>query len=215
MKLIINVPIDEVEKYEKQLIKINKKADKWNIKGVNYTKLNQIIETKEIYVPELQEYIKMSREVIPFNIEYEDIKLGDYEIIGYIDQSKIKQIYSIKGDLNLHERYEETPKTLCEHCNTKRARNKQYIISNREGKELVVGSSCVKDFTGVNPQGHFKFINDIKNLNTSFSGNYQETYDIEKILELSIKSVEERGYHNKYSDQETTLEDVLVRLNKA
>jgi hypothetical protein len=38
------------------------------------------------------------------------------------------------------------PNTHCDHCNTKRRRNRVFYIKNNEGKIMRVGSTCVKDF---------------------------------------------------------------------
>ena len=42
-------------------------------------------------------------------------------------------------------------RTRCDHCSTTRTRNKVFAVTATDGTLKFVGSSCVKDFLGVNP----------------------------------------------------------------
>jgi len=86
----------------------------------------------------------------------EEIKFGDWEAIAYIDHFQHQHIqFDIDADYDYDFKAAINDNT-CEHCNTKRSRKKSFILKSKSGEFKKVGSTCVKDFTGVDPTKFFK-----------------------------------------------------------
>jgi len=199
----VYVPIFEVETYENSISKINKKAIKWNLKPITYIKADEpSIEHSNEYIKELGERIEMSREVIIFDLDIPDVvKLSDWEVIGIIRHGEEAGVDSLISE-DLYERYKDIDSKICQHCSYKRRKNKQFIL-RKNGVEKIVGSTCVKDFTGINPQHYFKFVNAIKDLDIDFDSSYSKTFNVEEILKLSIDIIKEHGYQSKEKEYPT------------
>ena len=87
----------------------------------------------------------------------EEIKFGDWEAIAYIEHFEGQHIqFDIDADYEYD--FEKAIKNKnCEHCNTKRNRRKSFILKSKlDDSFKKVGSTCVKDFTGVDPTKFFK-----------------------------------------------------------
>lgn len=56
-------------------------------------------------------------------------------------------VKSMPGGGNVPDRY-LTAQSVCEHCGTKRNRNKTVVCAHTDGRFVQVGSNCLKDFLG-------------------------------------------------------------------
>lgn len=87
----------------------------------------------------------------------EEIKFGDWQAIAYIDHFEKQHIqFDIDADYN-YDFEKIIDDKNCEHCNTIRNRRKSFVLKSKvDGSFKKVGSTCVKDFTGVDPTKFFK-----------------------------------------------------------
>lgn len=133
--------------------KANKKADKIGVPG--FTLTSAPAEPREVRVPD------------PFNP-------GSWKVVGYVEQvevsvigtapriagwtfvatlewdtvSKQAVIRKIDGlDVDLSSARPEYEH--CDHCNTKRARSNTYLLRHDDGSFKQVGSTCLREFLGV------------------------------------------------------------------
>jgi len=157
---------------DKALVKLNKKCDRL---GVSHPKVvfsdvyehrftDGTYEDDPFAIVEAR-YKWYAIDVFDITITLpEEIKFGDWEAIAYIEHFEGQHIqFDIDADYDYD--FEGAIKDRsCEHCNTKRSRRKSFILkSNVDGSFKKVGSTCVKDFTGVDPTKFFKAFQHVLN----------------------------------------------------
>lgn len=109
----------------------------------------------------------------------------------------------------------------CDHCNSNRSRLKTYIVE-RNGEYKQVGTTCLKDYTGIHPelaimwaQVQEMVINNIMGGNSlyeMFGGSIPSAYKVVEVVALAIDSIKEFGYC-KADSQNPTKERVLKMFN--
>lgn len=78
---------------------------------------------------------------------------GDWEVCGVIEPSPIegKNFVNLAPNSNLKGNDYLTHDLRCDHCNTLRRRSKCVIIRSKDTVK-VVGSTCLKSYTGISPE---------------------------------------------------------------
>ena len=75
-------------------------------------------------------------------------KFDGWTFIATIEHEKAsKNLIKCIPGIDLDYKYRDAPPD-CHHCNTHRWRIKTYVCRHDDGKEIQVGSTCVKDFLG-------------------------------------------------------------------
>lgn len=88
-----------------------------------------------------------------FNLDLEDngiIKCGDYSVLAavhHMDGGNIVNSFADRYDV---EWTHIAPK--CEHCGTNHDRKITFIVGDKNGNTKQVGSSCLKDYSGIDPR---------------------------------------------------------------
>ena len=88
-----------------------------------------------------------------FNLDLEDngvIKCGDYSVLAaihHMDGGNIVNNFTDRRDV---EWMRIAPK--CEHCGTNHDRKITFIVGDKDGNTKQVGSSCLKDYSGIDPR---------------------------------------------------------------
>lgn len=88
-----------------------------------------------------------------FNLDLEDsgiIKCGDYSVLAaihHMDGGNIVNNFTGRRDV---EWTRIAPK--CEHCGTNHDRKITFIVGDKNGNTKQVGSSCLKDYSGIDPR---------------------------------------------------------------
>ena len=95
---------------------------------------------------------------------------GGWELKGIIGHLE-GFIIPIDPENDLPEEF-DVKDTTCDHCGTKRNRNKSFLIQNEEGEWKRVGGACVKKFLGVNPESFFKLVQAFRDFR-----EYESPYD--------------------------------------
>ena len=203
MKRLVLVPENRLEEFKERLAKINKKAEKYGCQKI------QILEESELY-----DYTEDEVNYIickDFTLEIPEIKLGDYEVVGVIkhparghEEFEVIQFY---GEEGLSKRYADIQPTRCDHCNTERYRTCQIVLRNKEGKEIVVGKSCVEEYTGIKLHADYRLFaeTDFDEEFDFISGGYSiPTYELSKVVKIAVESIRKDGYIRK-SEQDLQL----------
>lgn len=119
------------------------------------------------------------------------ISHGDYHIIGSFNHEYDRVVCNdFTGEIEprYRQRFEETNRSHCEHCNKSIRRLNTYIVSGPDGKQLSVGSACMKTYV---PLG--RTVEDI----VSFYGSLVDTFgDLEEDF---------RGNGQSYADTRSFL----------
>ena len=202
MKRLVVVPEHRLEEFQERINEINKKAEKYGCQKI------QILEESELYdyTEDEVSYIVVKE----FTLEIPEIKLGDYEVVGVIkhpsrgyEESEVIQFY---GEEDLSKRYADIDSSRCDHCNTEKYRTCQIVLRNKEGKEIVVGKSCVEEYTGIKLHADYKLFAemDFEDEFNFLKGSYVPTYELSKVVKIAVESIKKDGYIRK-SEQDFQL----------
>ncbi len=164
---------EDFEKLTKKINRITKKLDKYNIKW-HFEKLNKTVEEITIY-KDNKKVGTTPKDVTHYIFTMDSLKLGEYEVIAIIEHNAIANqkgnvIHQLKQDIDIPIKY-RTAKSLCEHCNSNRRRNKTLLITDKTGNIKQVGTSCVKEYTGIDAADIIRAYEDISDI-------YLEDYNL-------------------------------------
>jgi hypothetical protein len=84
----------------------------------------------------------------------------------------------------------------CDHCKQHRNRNKCYLVGSDDGKQLQVGSTCLKDFLGWEGRPVWLSTDDVKDdIDDFLSGSYwPRVYSTETVLAAAWATIKLDGY---------------------
>ena len=163
---------------EKKIKRITKKLDKNNLKW-SFEVLGESVEEVTMWdyvnhagIPASQfsprNCGKVVVDVTSYTFEMESLKLGEFEVLAVIEHNVVEGtneniIHVIKENASVPLEY-RTVKSHCHHCNSDRKRNKTVLLINVENEIIQVGSTCIKEYTGID--------------GLSIIGNYQDIHNI-------------------------------------
>ena len=107
-------------------------------------------------------------------------------------------------------------KNCCDHCNKVRTR-KALFLFKKEGKIWTIGSSCAKEWHGVNIEGFLSAWKCVGNFMDEDDCGYRDNamrraLFVSEILTYTVASIERMGFvHGKYSN--TTADDAMCCYN--
>lgn len=201
------IPEGKRNDVEKLVTRLQKKAEKYG-KAFSISYGEPYAAELPIYEVGLDPVTGAQSKYLDHTIKVEafDIEL-DGDIIKQDGYSVVAQIEHLDGG-NIVKPFGGEVKAAwvesdcrCEHCKTNRVRKLNYIVRHESGKEVQVGSTCLKDYCGINPQtiGYRNELesllieNDIERLDVS-SGGFARAFDTVKMLALAIRLVNTQGY---------------------
>lgn len=193
------VPESKIQNFFETIEKMNKKAEKFGCEKIQILKESEL----ENFEEEIDGF-KYVAVVKTFDIELPQIKIGEYEVIGIIKHPLLNfqgamttQFY---GEEGLSERYKDITPYRCDHCNTNRYRTCQIVLRNKEGKEIVVGKSCVEEYTGLKFKQYtiFSEMNegDVWEELESFDGR-TSSYELKIVIRQMMEIISKYGYIKK------------------
>jgi len=181
---------------EKKIKRITKKLDKNSLKW-SFEIIGESVEEVTMWdyvnhdgIPASQfspkNCGKVAVDVTSYTFEMESLKLGEFEVLAVIEHNAVEKtneniIHVIKENASIPVEY-RTVKSHCQHCNSDRKRNKTILLINFENKIIQVGSTCIKEYTGID--------------GLSIIGNYQDIHDI--IIEELAMNYGDFGKYSKY-----------------
>lgn len=97
---------------------------------------------------------------IPFDLStHGEFKLGTWRLVGIYEFPRGAEGTPLRwGFPEHHEHPPAGDCRHCEHCNTKRARRRTFVIADDAGNTQRLGTSCVEPFTGFDPTGILEFL---------------------------------------------------------
>jgi len=155
-------------------------------------------------------YDYTSYELIDLTVTYEPIKLdGEWELVA-IHSSESDSIQQLNLDVELPDSFvHPTKHRNCDHCNRSQYRKTHFLVySNETDKFSQVGSTCLKDFLGINPAHAIKQFNWMHTL-TGFS--FLDAEDIQ--YSRSSKKTREKFVNIGYKMDEC-ISKVLELINE-
>lgn len=144
---------------EKKIKRITKKLDryglKWEFKVISESiELVPVVDYRNPNNVPLWQFIPkkldpLPCEVITYTFNMDHLQLGEYEPIAVLEHfDNANMIYTIKEGITIPEKY-QTVKSYCEHCNSMRTRNKTVLLQDQDGNIKQVGTTCIKEYTGI------------------------------------------------------------------
>lgn len=141
----ILIPVSRIKAFEKVANKLVRKAAKL---GVVF---DHKFGPKETIVKQLRKdgkLVTVALEYVPVHTTGEEqIKLGDWTPIAKIEFTEGGAMVFAR-EHELHAEYGKAT-SKCEHCKHNRARKEVYILEDISGKRMQVGSTCLREFTGL------------------------------------------------------------------
>lgn len=188
----INILSSKKDDFIEVVKKYNRKAEKLGMDPVVYS-------IGKEYVKETKNHGNVS--LFPVTIEsYSILKIDGWRFIATIetvsskDETPINDIKSHTANINLSNL--RNVQLTCEHCNINRFRKHHYVLFNEEtNKTKIVGSTCIKDFLGINPNNAMHsfaffdieqeyFFNEEKE--DSYTINLNKSVDIFTVIEKTM-----------------------------
>lgn len=148
----LNIPAFRFEQLTAALAKLGKKAVKLGCKAP----VASILRSYTVDVSEDKKF--------PELVEWNEVKI-DYEIIRkageYVFLAKVEHADEVNGvprnkvsGINLSNEHAArfvTSPIVCSHCGIKRKRNAGFVVQSCNDETVMVGSSCLEVFLGVDP----------------------------------------------------------------
>lgn len=201
MKETYTISVENIDRVKKNLARLMVKAERYGIRleteiGKPYAKEIPIRNTEHLYPGEKMRTCLM--EVVDLTIDSEEIRNGDYAVVASIEHGEKGNVIWAAGDVK-KEWTEISGK--CDHCGRRHGVMRSFIVRNPEGEEKQVGRSCLKDYTGIDPQG-IGLRNEMTEIILRediwhYEGEYAETgkaIAIETALGLACDCIREYGY---------------------
>lgn len=147
----ITIAFDRKEEVEKMVARFEKKAARYGADfSVSYGAPYAI---KRTYKFEGRTVSTEMVEVFDVEISSDVIKAGEFRAIAKIEHGiNGKNIVKVFGCDDVAKDAWFCADPTCEHCGKTRSRNITFIVRKNDGTEYQVGKSCLKDYTGINPE---------------------------------------------------------------
>lgn len=166
------VPADMMADFNKRLGALNTKAARFGLDPIvaseprthryyydvkyegrdNDVMTRTLTRLKQGYNPPRGEPVVLANVI---DLDYPIVKLGNWRVLAQLESFEgANLVFSVAPDSSSERRldsYANCP-IECEHCNTHRKRKLSYVLQDNESDDIKqVGSSCLEDFTGVDP----------------------------------------------------------------
>lgn len=139
----------------------------------------------------------------------EPIKVEGWEFVASIEHTANGNILHTHSDSHLPEEYRTSSSHLCEVCHTNRERKQTYIVS-KDGEFKQVGSTCLKDFFGVNVNAIAKLYDEYFSIGQILGepedmdkyiggyGNFE--ISLLRYMAWTLKAITENGYVSRKNE---------------
>lgn len=186
MKTTYYIPSDAFPAFEKRMQKLKEKAVRMT--GYDFTFMPWGEEARENSDGSFTFY----REV---HLMAHVIELGGWKFVGRIDHDRDGNFVTSLDGRSMAEWHDA--KGDCQHCNHNRYRKTTYIVEHETDGIRQVGSTCLKDFTGVDPHAIAAYAEILRQINASigeYEGAGSKLISLHHIIQASFKAVDHYGY---------------------
>jgi len=203
----IQIPSSSMGAFKAFIAKLNRKAEKFAVPHIFFTVGEETVKNVTVtkaFVFDGQN--KAKRKTFPIFVREVEIARDQFKIGEFCFVAKVETLVSGKNvfhsrpenAINIPEKYILSG-CSCEHCNVNRQRKDTYLIQNAETLEFKqVGSTCLKDFMGVDCVSAFAFESEIYQVifetSESFMNEGESLIDVKDTIEKAVAIIEERGF---------------------
>ena len=216
MELIIpNQRLEEALKVVAKLIKVSEKMGRFisfNVEDTNPLIVERTVASSMVGGGLTISKVSIPRSRITLDISDEN---GSHSILEYDNARFVARIdIAPNGETLVHpapdydkdipEQYYRALEHKCDHCHHQRYRVKYYLVE-KDGELLQVGSSCVKEFIGINPAWVLSTFENLEKLKrysevSSGGGSYNYQYDVNEVATIAAGVI---GVDDAYLKGET------------
>lgn len=205
MQASFNVPAYRLDTLTARINKLAKKAKKYGNADIQFT----------VSLPFVQD-VKQGEntfgvEFVTVTVEGDAPKYGNYTFAAKVELIGDENIVHNVANVELDARF-RTMKNECDHCGHHRARNNVYVFIDNNGKQMAVGQTCLRDFTGCdNPEeivnrasvmGDLEAICDDEE-KEYWGGKGEYIFTAKEILESAAANIRQYGWISKAKAMET------------
>lgn len=148
-----DVPFHNLGKLRDALVSLNRRAKRLGVPGYTLTHGEPFLHTwKE--TAEGGNEVTRREERVSVSVTGAPVMLAGWQLLARVDHlpsdkgESIAVLLKAPGvERDLSEFGNTTSR--CDHCNKARQRNAVYIVEHTDGRTLVVGNTCLRDFTGL------------------------------------------------------------------
>jgi len=153
--MLIHVYKSRIDEVKKRLEKVGKKAAKYGV-PFSYEILPDVEKTVGIYkydVANHVHYCDTTYKVIavPIQISDEPVCSSGWNAVAQIEHFPEGNIVTMFDRDAFAPDAWKTCSSYCDHCGTNRKRRVTYMVVHESGETKQVGSTCLKEYTGINP----------------------------------------------------------------
>lgn len=214
---------------EKELKRLQKKAKMYGSK-LDWAFSNPHVEKISYYVadPVTGTITHMpqrtfSVDAIDLHLDSEIISMNGWTVLARVEDINDKKVVDCFTEVCKPQWYKVD--MHCDHCGTNRKRSCVFICKHEDGREVQVGRTCLKDFTGIDPRavveyGSLKWAV-VSGVYTEFLGDDGinpddemikcRYYTTKTIIALAVDTISREGY-KKSSEQVSTKYQVTSKL---
>jgi hypothetical protein len=218
----LNIPEENLDKFEKRVNKLNKLSKKLNLVPIEYKITGEHFEKiKEDESDPRQIYFIPDNQIIIvkiFEIELtgELPQIPNWEFVGVIEHQKEMNVIKKMANVEIDKKYYKVGCT-CEHCKTNRVRKTTILVKNVKTNEFKqVGKSCLKDYLGHNALECFEWINTVNCLDEFDSSDFiqrMKYFDIESILLMTVNHLKLNNFISGRASMETGEQSTASYIN--
>lgn len=139
------IPVGAVEDARKLIDRANKRLERAGISE----RFKILEETPFSYTTVNDRGFKEHRNYVALRLNHPSISYSGYRFLAVVDKADTGLV--VRGSEELGGWRPE--KQVCEHCGKNMRRSKTYLVEDKEGNRLQVGSTCMKAYLGVKPEG--------------------------------------------------------------
>jgi len=227
---VYHVPKYNMGFLTEQIEKLNKKAKKLGLDPIIMEEIREydktIKRTEYGYFMERQFKVRF----VEVRVTGKSPKFEGWTFVAAIEHDKAsKNLIKCIPGIELDHKYRDAPPD-CHHCNTNRWRKKTFVCRHDDGKEIQVGSTCVKDFLGhKSPESiawQCEMLGSIREM--FYNPDHGDEFKcpksairipIRELLEVTAQSIREHGWISKSKVMErpdlyefSTADDVMELL---
>ncbi|MCA8050799.1 hypothetical protein [Burkholderia arboris] len=139
------IAADRLSLLRENLSKLNKRAAKHGVAPFTI----ELGRYGYQFVEDRSEGFAANIRTVEVTLTGQRFSLGDYRVMASIDHRN--QAFQTFGDFQIPGRYLNCD-AECDHCKTKRDRAKTFLLADKSGDLIHIGSSCIESFTGYAPE---------------------------------------------------------------
>jgi hypothetical protein len=191
--------------FEEKFNKLVKRANKLGVSPPTFKKVGG--EYKEF---QINERVKTKIWVNHILLEGETPKYNGWSFTGSIENRRdgLRIIHTVPGE-EIPNKYRDSG-FYCDHCKTNRYRANIYILKDKYGKTIQVGSTCIKDFLGGDsPEDIARYCSYLITADENFDeggyggyGREEYRFNTKKVLALTDAAIKKFGWVSKKKERE-------------